>query len=216
MQTCKNHKTPGIVLLLLSVILWSQSFLAMAVEEPAFDLIDKSASFEIRQYRAQLIAETIVEGEMRTASNRGFRVLASFIFGSNRIKESGTDKAEKISMTAPVTVEPQTGSMAAAEEANRWRIQFTMPSKYSITNLPQPLSPAIHIREVPAKRYAVVTFSGLSGAEKIRQKTLELLNWMQTKQLQAVGQPQLARYDPPWILPFFRRNEILVEIPTSE
>jgi len=27
-----------------------------------------------------------------------------------------------------------------------------------------------------------------------------------------VGTPQLARYDPPWTLPMFRRNEIMLEV----
>lgn len=185
----------------------------MATEEPAFDQIEKSGQFEIRQYRAQLIAETFSEGELSPASNRGFRALAGFIFGQNRSKEAGPGKqSEKISMTAPVTVEAQTGSMLTADEANRWRVQFTMPSKYSAASLPQPTNPAVQIREVPAKRYAVISFSGFTDAAKMQQKTAELLNWMKTKELHPIARPQLARYDPPWTLPFFRRNEILIEI----
>lgn len=216
MLNSKNTSTIRLAGMLCAFIFFIHAGIAMAIEEPSFDLIEKSESFEIRQYHSQLIAETFIDGEMSTASNRGFRLIAGFIFGDNRIKGATSEQSEKIAMTAPVIVEPQTGSMVAANEANRWRIQFTMPGKYSIATLPKPLNPAVTLREVPAKRYAVIVFSGFTGTEKIQKKTSELLNWMQAKQLQAIAAPQLARYDPPWILPFFRRNEILIEINAPE
>jgi hypothetical protein len=41
---------------------------------------------------------------------------------------------------------------------------------------------------------------------------------MQARKLAAAGWPaQLARYDPPWTLPMWRRNEIHIEIkPAAE
>ena len=217
MLNSKNIRKIKLSGMLCALILFIQTGIAMAIEEPSFDLIEKSESFEIRQYHSQLIAETFVDGELSTASNRGFRLIAGFIFGDNRAKAATSDQqSEKIAMTAPVIVEPRTGSMMTTKEPDRWRIQFTMPGKYSIATLPKPVNPAVTVREVPAKRYAVIVFSGFTGAEKIQKKTSELLNWMQTKQLQAIAAPQLARYDPPWILPFFRRNEILIEINAPE
>ena len=199
--------------MLCALILLIQSGAAMAIEEPSFEVIEKNSPFEIRQYRKQIIAETFAEGELSSASNRGFRLIAGFIFGDNRSIDATSDqKSEKIAMTAPVTVAPQSGSASADYQANRWRIQFTMPEKYSIATLPKPVNPAVTLREIPAKRYAIIVFSGFTGTEKIRQKTTDLLNWMHTKELIAIAPPQLARYDPPWILPFFRRNEILIEI----
>ena len=57
-----------------------------------------------------------------------------------------------------------------------------------------------------------MVFSGLNNPEKIENNTKQLRNWMSDKQLNAVGAPQLARYNPPWTLPPWRRNEILIEI----
>jgi hypothetical protein len=46
----------------------------------------------------------------------------------------------------------------------------------------------------------------------VQAKADELSRWMKSKNLEAIGKPQLARYNPPWTLPFLRRNEILLEI----
>ena len=78
--------------------------------------------------------------------------------------------------------------------------------------LPKPLNPAVVLREVPGKRHAVLVFSGFAGEEKAQQKTDELAPGPKSKNIKAIAAAQLARYDPPWTLPFWRRNEILVEI----
>jgi hypothetical protein len=115
-------------------------------------------------------------------------------------------------MTTPVNIEPQGDFVCGMKESKRWRVQFTMPSGYVMATLPKPLNPAVMLREVPGKRYAVVAFSGFAGEEKAQQKTDELAAWLKSKALKAIATAQLARYNPPWTLPFLRRNEILVEI----
>jgi predicted transcriptional regulator len=62
------------------------------------------------------------------------------------------------------------------------------------------------------KKVAVLRFSGLVNEEKIAKKTLELTQWMVSKNLRPLSDPELARYNPPWTLPFLRRNEILIEV----
>jgi len=58
-------------------------------------------------------------------------------------------------------------------------------------------------------------YTGLNGEEKVSEKATLLLSWLATKNITPLGPPQLARYNPPWSLPFLRRNEILVEIAGS-
>jgi len=203
---------------------------AMAIEEPPFEVIEKAENIEIRQYRPFIVAETLVEGDMDAASNAGFRLIAGYIFGNNLSVKGPGDQAsekiamtapvtvqpagasEKIAMTAPVTIEPQNDSDGKAMQASRWRVHFVMPGEYSLATLPRPRNPAVTLREVPGKRYAALIFSGLVGDAKAQQKTAELLSWLQARKLTPAAPPQLARYDPPWTLPFFRRNEILIEI----
>ncbi len=188
--------------------------IAMAIEEPKFDLIEKSDSFELRAYKPTVVAETFVEGSLSEASNKGFRLIADYIFGNNKSQAGGS---EKISMTTPVTMEPKsekismTMPVSMQDSAGKWRMHFVMPSKYTLQTLPAPNNPEVKLREVAAKKFAVMRFSGLAGEAKTAKKTEELLAWMSAKQLKPIGTPELARYNPPWTLPFLRRNEVLIE-----
>lgn len=216
--------------LLLSFLAITHGGFAMAIEEPAFEVLSKEADYEIRQYRPFIVAETYVDGDMSEASNKGFRLIADYIFGNNESAKGSPDKAAekiamtapvtvepaaasaKIAMTAPVTVEPQSGGGGKMTQAKRWKVHFVMPAEYSMATLPKPKNPAVSLREVPGKLQAVLVFSGLAWESTVQEKTDELVAWLGTRQITALGAPQLARYNPPWTLPFLRRNEILVEI----
>jgi DNA gyrase inhibitor GyrI len=78
--------------------------------------------------------------------------------------------------------------------------------------LPRPRDSRVKLREIPAHRMAVIRFSGLAGEEKVKEKTEDLLAWMKAEGLTPAGAPQLARYDPPWTLPFWRRNEVMIPV----
>ena len=210
-------------LLFFSYIFLTTSF-AMAIEEPAYKVISKSGKFEIRQYAPYLIAQTWVEGDMDDAGSQGFRRIADFIFGNNQLP--GGQASSKIAMTAPVTMEPQSAKIAMTapvamepsdnthgmKTAQRWRVQFAMPRQYTLANIPQPKNPAVTLAEVPEKFVAVLSYSGFNTLQRVQDKTDELLQWMKSSSLVAKSPAQLARYDPPWTLPMWRRNEIMVEI----
>jgi hypothetical protein len=200
--------------LLVFCIVFSFPLSAMAIEEPKFDLLEKTDSFELRLYRPMIVAEVLVDGDMDQASSKGFRLIADYIFGNNRAHSGGN---EKIAMTAPVTVEPKaekiamTAPVTVQQGSGKWRVNFVMPSEYTLATLPVPNNDQVMLREVPARRVAVVTFSGIAGESKTSRKTEQLLAWMTGKQLKPIRTPELARYNPPWTLPFLRRNEVMVE-----
>jgi len=181
----------------------------MAIEEPKYEIIQTDGAFEIRKYTSMLVAETFTDGDMDEASNKGFRLIADFIFGNNQAVDSNTNS--KIAMTAPVTVEYQNPE-SNMQSAKKWRIHFVMPSQFTIANIPKPKSDAISLREVPSKFYLVHSYSGFNTIARVQSKTDEAMQWAQRKSLKVIGTPQLSRYDPPWTLPMFRRNEIMVEI----
>lgn len=188
---------------------------AMAIEVPKYLVTEKSSGFELRAYNAMVVAETIVEGSLDKASSAGFKRIADYIFGNNKARNGAS---EKISMTSPVTMQPKsekismTAPVIMAEDAGKWRIYFVMPSKYTLETLPEPNNKAVTLRALPARNFAVLRFSGLAGEEKTAKKTEELFAWLKSKNIKPIGTPELARYNPPWTLPFLRRNEVLVEI----
>jgi hypothetical protein len=197
----------------------------MAIEEPSYEVIEKSEEFEIRQYAPMIVAEVLVDGDMTTASSRGFRLIAGYIFGNNTklaigqtpsmtipSENASVGSSEKIAMTVPVTVEPQQITGSDFEKAKTWRVQFVMPSQFTLETLPKPTDPSVQLRKVPAKRFAVLNYTGFNGTEKVNEKGQLLMEWLDKKKLKPISPPQLARYNPPWSLPFLRRNEILIEI----
>ena len=195
----------------------------MATEEPNYTILVKTENFELRRYDAQIVAQTWVTGDQDAASRQGFKTLANYIFGNNK---SASGNSSKISMTAPVMMQPQvadanvkksetskiamTAPVMMKQEDNKWRVQFIMPSNYTMQTLPKPNNPDITIAELPVKNYAVIKFSGLAGTQKVEAKTKELQTWMQSQKLVGTAVPELARYNPPWTLPFMRRNEIMI------
>lgn len=202
---------------LLVGLLWTGTL--MATEEPKFESLRKEDNVEIRRYAPLIVAETVVDGDMESATSQGFRRIASYIFGDNAriamtvpVVAEPQGKSEKIAMTAPVSIEPQTGDSKRMAGAQRWRIHFVMPSQYTMATLPKPLDPQVTLREIPARTYAVLTYTGFNSESAVQEKTDELLGWLKAQAIETIGKPQLARYNPPWTLPFLRRNEILQEI----
>lgn len=210
----KNHLSYwALVLSIFTLFIFSG--IAVATEEPKFSLLEKDQSFELRLYEPKIIAEVEVDGDMSAASRKGFRQIADFIFGNNTA-QSG--KSEKISMTAPVAIKPasekiaMTAPVGVQQSEKGWRVSFVMPSQYTLETLPKPNNPQISIKQLPAKKFALIRFSGLVDEEKMQAKSAELNQWIAMKKLNPVGIPELARYNPPWTLPFLRRNELMIEV----
>jgi len=190
---------------------------AMAIEEPKFEVVRNFDAFELRKYPQLILAEVTVSGDRSEASSAGFRKIADFIFGNN----TGVGKQSKIEMTVPVVVEPIKIEMTApvtiqaSGNEKSWKVQFVMPSQFTLESLPKPNNDEVKIVMVSEKYYAVIKFSGFTGDESVAENTTYLKAWMAKERLSAIGLPRLARYNPPWTLPFWRRNEIQIEVNPS-
>ena len=199
--------------LLITTLLFSSCNL-MATEEPDFHLILKKDNFEIREYEPKILAQVEVVGDFDDASKKGFRLLADYIFGNN----VSDDGSSKIDMTAPVVLEPKskvidmTAPFIKEGNGREWLISFVMPKEFSIKNLPKPNNKEIKIIKLPKEKYAVIIFSGLIRESNYKEQEKLLKNFINAKNLTTVGQLQIARYNPPWTLPFFRRNELMIKI----
>ena len=209
-------------LLICSLLLSLKAPIVMAIEEPSYQVLKQSEHFELRQYESQLIAEVTVQGSLSEASNKGFRLVADYIFGNNQVSQAASNQSEKIAMTAPVVIEAQSSKIAmtapvvvekkGASEQQQWTLYFVMPKSYRMDNLPKPNNPQVQIKEIKNKKVAVIRFSGWVDEEKLADRTAELQTWMKQEQLMAIGDPQLARYNPPWTLPWWRRNEVFIPV----
>ena len=76
--------------------------------------------------------------------------------------------------------------------------------------LPAPKDDRVRLVKVPAERVAVLKFSGTASLEAIASRTDELLNTLRDNKIKTKGTPFTWFYDPPWTLPFRRRNEVVV------
>jgi hypothetical protein len=46
----------------------------------------------------------------------------------------------------------------------------------------------------------------------MKVRTSNLRDWLNRRGYEAISESRLAGYDPPWTLPFLRRNEIHIDI----
>ena len=186
----------------------------MATEEPEFTVLFQEGNLEIREYEPRIIAHVKTIGDFDDASSKGFKMLADFIFGNNTIN----NKSKKISMTAPVSASlsskkiSMTAPVIAENNNNEWSIAFVMPKEFTIENLPVPNNQNIRITALPKEKFAVIVFSGLVRESSYDKKVNLLNEFIKKKKLIPLSTIQIARYNPPWTLPFFRRNELLIKI----
>jgi len=205
-----------LVTLLLSGLALGLAAPAIAADEPPHVLEMRDGSIEIRVYEPQIRATVQVNGSMRQAGNAGFRPLAGYIFGDNQAR--GASGSAEIAMTSPVTQQrSQEIAMTSPVTQSRsgggdWQVSFIMPPEWTMETLPEPNDPRVSLQAVPARRMAVIRFSGGASDARFGRKANELAAWLAGNGIEAIGEPVYARYDPPWVPTPFRRNEIMVEI----
>jgi hypothetical protein len=186
------------------------SYYSSNVEQANYQTLETHGPIEIRDYAPMLVAATEVAGEREVAINSGFRTIAEYIFGGNL-------SAEKVAMTAPVTQQnsekiAMTAPVTQQEAAGKWQVRFVMPAGYTLDSLPKPNNPNVRIEAIDAKRFAVIRFSGIADKQNIAGHTQELEKFLLDHDIAAIAKPTFAFYNPPWTLPFMRRNEIMLEI----
>jgi hypothetical protein len=187
---------------------------AMAIEEPDYTILESAKDFELRRYNSYIVAETLVEDAFDDAGNEGFRRLFAYISGQNRTKAS-------ISMTAPVSQKEDyekivmTAPVNQQRTAGNWRITFVMPSEYTMETLPDPLDERVKLKTVESKLVAALKYSGTWSKKRFEKKKERLESLIQERGLRPVGEPVFARYNPPFMPWFLRRNEVLITVKES-
>lgn len=202
----------NLLILLNTLFLASCSLFGIqGVKEANYSVLKDNDHIQIRQYQALVVAQTEVMADYKTASNIAFRRLFDYITGSNK-------KQQKIAMTAPVLQEAQaeeismTAPVIQEKSGQAWQMSFVLPAEYTLANAPIPLDSSIKIKEIPSKKTAVLQYSGFLSEQGIADKTQELEAWLKENAYKPIAPARSAGFDPPWTLPFFRRNEIHIDI----
>ena len=217
MQTKK--RTTLVAALLLTMI-----GSAMALEEPHYDVVAQTPDYELRRYPSYLVAEVDVEGDLNSAGNRAFKILAGFIFGNNQ-------GSTKMAMTAPVTARQidekkadQSGDVTIATQVTsrpratdeRYTYSFVMERSYTLQSLPAPNDPRVRIRQTEPRLMAVKRYSGRWNERNDQGHADALITAVETAGLGRIGEPEMARYNPPFMPWFMRRNEVMVQVAPSD
>lgn len=180
-------------------------------ETPKYKVLKKENNFELREYESFILAQVEQKGEFQQSAKDSFRVLAGYIFGDNK-------QNKKMAMTAPVGEalnNPSENINLMTEEQMKfqtWKVTFVMPSKFKKSDLPVPNNSRVKIVEEKKGQFAVLTFKGTTPNKKLISKLKELNSWINKNNLESTQIFWVWRYDPPWTLPFFRRNEVAIQI----
>jgi hypothetical protein len=178
---------------------------------------EKNQQIEYRRYAPMIIAEVTATGNRDDAANKGFRILADYIFGENT-------KNSEIAMTSPVIQKNTQGQDIAMTtpvrqnqtENNIWTVQFVMPSEYTMDTLPKPNNKDIRFVTNDAYDAAVIKFSGFWSDDNMQEHLNMLQTHLKNNNMTATGSPTFAYYNPPWTLWFLRRNEIILPIESNK
>ena len=203
-----NTRTKFFALLLLMTTLN-----ANAIEMPDYEVVYTDGSVEYRQYEPYIVAETVVKNSSsyRGSSNEGFMRLLRYITGAN---ESQSD----IAMTAPVQQKPpsekidMTAPVQRNETEEGWRVAFMLPSSFTMDTAPTPTNNEISLRLIPKQLMAVIRYSGRWTERNFNRHKEELLESLEESNIKTIGVAESAAYDAPYVLPFLRRNEVMIEV----
>jgi hypothetical protein len=172
-------------------------------EQPAYQVIQRlSPAIEIRHYDARMAVETgMTDGNDGEAFGRLFR----YITGANAPKKM-------IAMTAPVAEQRATVPMTMPIETsgNARTMRFFLPHAVVSAGVPTPTDPLVHIVAAPAATLAVIRFTGIASPPMRAQETALLREGLLKAGKPAGGAPIFLSYDPPFTIPFLRRNEVAI------
>lgn len=175
---------------------------------------------EIRHYAPCVAVETACQSLVSSdGNNNAFRRLAKYIgvFGTPE-----NEAAQTVAMTAPVmNTKPQTVAMTAPVMNSNGMMQFLLPAKYqTVAEAPKPTNKDVHLRQMDARWLAALTFSGTASDAVAEKRAAQLHAALVVagilEQDSEMGTFEVARFNPPWTIPPFKTNEVLMAVPPQQ
>lgn len=184
------------------------------IEQPPYKVVASLLDdIEIRHYAERIAVEaTVTADDSDDAQNAAFRLLFNYISGANQanveiamtVPVERTSTSQRIEMTAPVDSQiGETGTMT---------MRFFLPRRFTLESAPKPTGDRLRLVLMPEQRFAVLTFSGFRNQQVVSARVEQLRAALKARDLNPGISARAFFYDPPWTLPWFRRNEIAIEV----
>ncbi|GEO98101.1 SOUL family heme-binding protein [Methylobacterium haplocladii] len=175
------------------------------LEESAYSVtrtLDRGV--EIRVYASRAAVET---GMSRGGDSDAFRRLFAYISGGN-------GRGERIAMTVPVEAAGQRLAMTVPVERDAAKMRFFLPAALA-ADPPTPTDPKVSLTTVPEQHLAVLRFSGRATDTARAKQMARLVKVLADAGIATEGAPFFMGYDPPFTIPFLRRDEVAIRVPTG-
>lgn len=170
-------------------------------EVQKYRVLSELPEMQIRLYEPCVLAEISMEGEPNRVGTMAFGPLVGYI------------SKNSIAMTSPVLQKAATTEKG--EASGEWLVSFVMPAGADMSDLPIPQDSRVILRELPEHLAAAATWSGSWKYSEVEKRIQLLESAITALGYSIAGQPQWARYDPPWKPWFARRNEVIIPITQS-
>ena len=173
-------------------------------EQPSYTVIERlDRGVEVRAYDARLAVETDARGH---GDGEAFGRLFRYITGANR-------GGGRIAMTAPVEVGKRRIAMTVPfEQGAGDTMRFYLPLAVAAEGAPEPTEARVRLVHIPAERMAVLRFSG-GATPEAKAEQGRILREVLGASRKTVGPVVFLGYDPPFTIPFLRRNEVGGRLP---
>ncbi|MEH3145106.1 MAG: heme-binding protein [Methylobacterium frigidaeris] len=173
-------------------------------EQPRYEVIERlDHGVEIRAYEGRVAVETDAGGQQ---DGEAFGRLFRYITGAN----GGGDR---IAMTAPVETGGRLIAMTVpVEQGARGTMRFTLPRAVAEAGAPAPTEAGVRLVRIPPERVAALRFSGRATPELRQAQAAILARVLDGAGRQPAEPAFFMGYDPPFSVPFLRRNEVAVRL----
>jgi hypothetical protein len=178
------------------------------LQTPVYEVLSKNDEYEIRKYAPYSVCTTNMANSAAVVSDPGaipvepfltsnsFNTLAKYVFGENMLD----GRSEKLSMTTPVITDATSMS-------------FVLPRNYDSMSAPIPTSEEVVLKDLPSEIVAVREFSGLVTEGEISRQKAKLEDALiAAGMIYDSASFKVLQYNPPYTLPWVRRNEICVNV----
>lgn len=190
-----------------------------SAEQVPYEVVaELGADLQIRRYPERVAAEArVTAASVEDGRGQAFRLLFDYIKGANAgdreiamtAPVETTGQGTEIAMTVPVESESDATDRDGPASVT---MRFFLPATFTRDSAPAPTHEQVRLVQVPAATLAVLRFSGFGGEASVREEKRVLRDRLEDSAWTPAGDPTALFYDPPWTLPFLRRNEVAVPV----